>query len=86
MSVSAFVLITLHDISVIPQDTKQIPSNLKSISEIDSVYIVGPSSTSYNLIIKVTTSSLNSLYKLVRGTISKVPEVKETTTMIIVNS
>ena len=85
MSVSAFVLIGLHNSPTSLETTSFYPNNLKTIDGVESVYEVKEGNTPYNLIAKINTSSLSSLYNIIQGTIGKLPGVKETTTMIIID-
>ena len=85
MSVSAFVLITLHNTQTSQKTTDNFPNNLKKINGIDSVYEVEDKNSPYNIIAKITTGSLRSLYNIIQGNIKKLPGVKETTTMIILD-
>ena len=89
MSISAFVLITLKELLVNSSENVsdislvEFKKKIQAIEDVVSISVFEPYS-SYTAIVKITTSSINSLYKIILGKISKLPQVKETKTMIVI--
>lgn len=87
MSVSAFVLIKMANFPrSVAKEGKEVKNNLKSINEVESVYLLDTTNSSYDVIAKISANSINSLYNIILGRIAKSPGVKETTTMIVMDS
>ena len=93
MSTSAFVLVVLKELfSSSNKESKSTHiecdfiTNVKSLEGLETEYLFEQNDYPYNAIVKVSTTSLNSLNRIVLGKISKLPTVKETKTMIVIET
>lgn len=92
MSTTAFVLIVLKEVlsNSISKGCESSKTEFKKevalIDGVDSIYIFEQGEAPYNAILKITTPTLNLLHKIVIGTVSKLPMVKETKTMIVLEN
>ena len=87
MSTSAFVLIKIQKTILKQIKTKscELKKQLKLIDGVESVYMVEPSDVPFDVVSRVNTTSIESLYNIILNSISTAPGVKETTTMIIID-
>ena len=91
MTTSAFVLIVLKELlnsNSIDDNNLKIgfKEEIRALEGVESVYILEQSDAPYSAVIKITTPTINILHKIVIGTISKLPMVKETKTMIVIEN
>ena len=90
MTISAYVFITLREYLlnsskiIFEESVIDFKKAVQSFEGVDSIFIVEPSNSPYNAIAKVSTSSIQTLSKVILGKISKLPQVRETKTMIII--
>ncbi len=87
MTTLAFVLIKFknHQRNMANNDIRDIKVELQSLLGVDSIYFVESNDFPYNAIAKVTTSSIDALYKIVISPLSESKFVQETTTMIVMD-
>ena len=87
MSTSAFVLVKLktHNLPLIDKESLTLKNQLSLIQGVENVFFVEPGDSYFDAIVRITTFSIESLYKIVLGNIAKYPNVLETTTMIVID-
>ena len=87
MTTLAFVLIKFKNIG--RNGTKNnfiaMKDQLQILLGQESIFFVENDNYSYDAIVKITTTSIDALYRIVVSSLSESPIVQETTTMIVID-